>query len=256
MLGVALAGCAGAQTSSSPSSSPSPSPSPSAGDAGPWVEFGAFQKPAAFADQPALPGPANITVPDAGVLLLDASAFLPGEEIMQQVYTTSYNENEPIVIGVVQSWAPTAGREVEGYATTVLGIDVMGGSAELISKTRVYMGEPHTMELAGTSELGVVSVAVEGVLDDENPEPIRRTLGVDAARGTHVWSMDGGYPVYGEGTAQLFHATARDACAERVERYHVGSGRILEADEYPGAAELDPAKSAKSGGCVRASDAQ
>lgn len=256
VLALGLVGCGGnvGTDGSAPGGATPGAAASEEGSVNAWVEFGAFEKPAEFAGDPALPGPATIAVPDAGTLVLDASAFLPGEDIMQQVYTTSYDESVPMIIGVVQSWTPGAGREVAGYATTVLGIEVASGTAELRTMTRVYLGEPHTMELAGRSDLGVVAVAVEGVLDQESPDTIRRTLGIDAARGTHVWSMDGGYPGYGEGTARLFHAAARDGCAERVDRYHVGSGRILEVDEYPGAADLDPAKAAETGGCVRAID--
>lgn len=210
-----------------------PAPTPSASPGADWVPFGVFSKPAEFVEEPALPGPADIEVPEVGIVHLDAADFLPDEEISAQVFTTTTNESVPMIVGVVRSWTPGGGRELPGHATTVLGIDVTSGEAVLRSKVRAYLGKPHTSELAGRSDLGVVAVAVEGAIDEGDPRVIRRTVGIDAARGTHVWSLDGGYPGYGEDTARLLHASSRDACAERVERYHVGSGRIVAVDEVP-----------------------
>lgn len=153
------------------------------------------------ATDPTLPGPTEIQVPGVGTVRLDAAQLLPDEQVSQEAYTYSFDEDEPIIVALVHSRAPAEGRQLAG---------------------------------TGSTELGVVAVSVEGPLEPGDVTVIRRTVGVDAARGTHVWRLEGGYPEFGVGEALLFQSPARDACAERVETYHVGSGRILSVADYSG----------------------
>lgn len=194
--------------------------------AGTWVEFGPFEKPEMFAEEQALPGPVDISVPGEGVVHLDATELLPGHQVGKEFYAATYNEDEPIVIGVVSSWTPAEGRHPEGYATTVLGIAVTGtgGEPQLRTRTRVFLGEKHTAALAGTSDLGVAAVALEGPLLVDDPTVIRRTIGVDAARGTEVWWKEGGYPEYGQDTAKFFTVDSASGCVTAAEEYTVASG--------------------------------
>ncbi len=219
VVGALLTGCAEPGPSASAPRSMSGEPE--------WVPFGPFERASAFAGTPGLPGPAEISVPGVGVVRLDAAELLPDERIESQIYSYTFDEKDPMVAGLVQ-FRETDPDGTERYVTHALGISATR-EPRVATRTQVFSGAPHTSELAGTSELGVIAVFLEGELRS-GEGVIQQLAGIDVARGTWVWAKEGGYPVYGEGTAQFYAAAERHGCVESVEEFEVGSGRTIATD--------------------------
>lgn len=230
LLGLALAGCA--ETGSG-----------SRGSAGAedWEAFGPFERPDSSVDAPGLPGPARLLVPDVGEVRLDAAELLDGQRVDSQVFTYTFDEQTPMIAAIVQYTEEGPGGSAQ-HVTQVLGVSAER-EPRVTTRTNVYAGAPHSAELAGTSDLGVVAVFLEGELREEEGV-MQQLAGVDAARGTWVWAKEDGYPVYGEGTAVFYAADSRDACAARVEEYAVGSGAVRETRAIDGqeCLRLDPGR--------------
>lgn len=238
-LTAALALCVGVFALSACSA---PQPELGRGAAGNgWVAFGPFERPEATAASPVLVGPSEIRVPDGGVVRLDASELLPDERIEAESYTFTYDERDPMIAGIVQ-YRGVGDDGAEQSITQVLGITPTV-DPEVVTRTRAYAGAPHASELAGTSELGVVAVFLEGELRP-GEGVMQQLAGIDVARGTWVWAKEDLFPVYGEGRAEAYTAEEREGCATSVEAYDVATGNAIpKEDEWDGG----PAGS----GCLR-----
>lgn len=200
-----------------------------------WVPFGAFEKPDEFAGEVGITGPAKILVPDVGEVPLNAEELLPDERVEAEFYAATYDEDVPIVAGVVQT------REVAHYrrhsetrfVTRVLRISTEQ-EPRVLSDLTVHKGGPYDIVLDGVSDLGVVAVFLEGQLVEGEPGG-RTLIGVDAARSTSVWRKEGGVPVVTGGKSYFLPADERGACDDAIEEYDVASGvteRELTPEEY------------------------
>lgn len=196
-----------------------------------WSSFGPFDKPVALADHDELPGPSYIRVPEVGEVRLDAAELLPAEQIIHEAYTFTYDEQRPMIGGVVAVKAPAEGDEPERFVTSVIGVEVLDGEARLSTRTDVFSGAPHESWLAATSDLGVVAVMLEGeLLPDQGP--MTRIIGVDVARGTEVWFKEHGRPEFGVNrTFWIPDPAGDDQCPALVELINVASGTVRDTLE-------------------------
>lgn len=233
-----------------------------AGDALPvpnaWTAFGPFKKSAEFADVPELPGPAVLELPDGNRATLDADRLLGSGlrlptredyEVIDESYLYTQDADGvdgpkgPLIVGLVRTkhLVHFRGYTEYEYVTFVLGISAEDEPREL-TRTRIVRNGEHTARFAGRSDLGVVAVELQG---DLSPSEIdaHKTVGVDAVRGTSVWTKEEGFPVFGEHTAELLLAASADACASEVQRYNVANGNVVASDK------LDNTDPAKGGTC-------
>lgn len=200
-----------------------------------WVPFGPFEKPEEFADDLGMTGPGRILVPDVGEVSLSAEELLPDERVEAEFYAATYDEDVPIVAGVVLT------REVAHYrrhsetrfVTRVLRISTEDGPS-VLSDLTVHKGGSYDISLDGVSDLGVIAVFLEGELVEGEPGG-RALIGVDAARSTSVWQKDGGDPVSSDGRSYFLITEEPGACAKTIEEYDVASGaptRELTPEEF------------------------
>lgn len=217
------------------------------GPDGAWVMFGPFKKRAEF-DEPGMTGPAEVWIPEVGVVELDAATLLPDAEVTSERYTYAFDGDTPIIVGVVQTQQTVYYRR---HSETLHLTYVLGISAErepqVLTTFRAFRGGEHTVSLTGLTDLGVVVIFLEGELVEGEPDSTRLE-GVDAVRGTDVWWKQNGYPGGGDGASAFYSATAWDACAQAVEEYAIASGIPIRSEEFPNQDE------GAGGACKRASD--
>lgn len=223
-----------------------------------WVSFGPFEKPAQDANVPDLSGPADLRTPDGDVVHLDANELLGSGRrlpvrddyrVTAESYSYTKDGDTPMIVGLVQTVRTVhyRGYTEDEYVSFVLGISTDSTPREL-TRTLVFRGGEHTAAIAGRSDLGVVAIHLEGELNSDAPQD-SRVVGIDAVRGTQVWTKEHGYPVFGERIATFYVSPSPDLCASEVTRYDVASG-------IPDSVETFPNTDEKQGGtCRTANDA-
>lgn len=159
-----------------------------------WEPFGPFLKQTGMGDAVSVPGPTTLYVPGAGEVALDAAAMLPEEQILEESYSFTYEEQTPIVAGLIKVKGDSDDGESSRPDSIVVGIRVVDGEARVFTRKDLVTWGPHESSIVGTSLLGVFDVLVEGDLSaDPTSEGKYSTqiTGTDVARQTHVWREEG-----------------------------------------------------------------
>lgn len=134
---------------------------------------------------PWVTGRAEIYVIGTGLVLLSGENLLPGQEVLQQSYSSIGTENEPLVAGVVQVREPAKGLQPERYVSLLIVIDPV--TMEVKSNTEVSSADsdinfPHSFTGSNGN-----AVAFDISSQASDGSEVSNTFGYDALTGQRLW---------------------------------------------------------------------